>query len=65
MRRIFIVPVLIVSMFALAACAGGSEETNPGGSPPATAPPSTSNGDGPVIAHSQELTTIYFVHAEW
>lgn len=64
MRRIFIVPVLIVSMFALTACAGGSEETGPGDSPVATAAPA-SNGEAPVIAHSKELTTIYFVHAEW
>lgn len=65
MRKIFVVPVLLVSVLAFAACAGGSAETDPGASPPATAAPSTSNGDAPVIAHSKELTTIYFVHAEW
>lgn len=57
MRRFTLLALL--SMLAAFAVACGSE-----GAADPTAP-SVAGDNAPVIAHSKELTTIYFVHAEW
>ena len=57
MRRAVLLTLL--SLLAVFAVACGSESA---ADPTA---PSAAADDAPVIAHSKELTTIYFVHAEW
>jgi uncharacterized protein YcfL len=62
MRKAILIPLLSLSALLLVACGGSGE--SPGADTPASLATSVA-ATAPVIPNSKELTTIYFVHAEW